>query len=112
MEKTDTNVCLGGEYLNLSTAQERYTMISIAKQMPLELDTHWFVVSLKWFRAWEVAVLAKPSKEFPHVTEETLGPVDNSDILLPGTSEMQPDLVEGYDIEFVPEDAWENLVKW
>ncbi|KAB5591530.1 hypothetical protein CTheo_5037 [Ceratobasidium theobromae] len=87
-------------------------MISIAMQMALEPDTYWFVISRKWFRAWEAAVLSKPSKEFPTVTEETLGPVDNSDILRLETSGILPDLVEGYDAEFVPEDAWNNFVMW
>ncbi|CAE6383584.1 unnamed protein product [Rhizoctonia solani] len=94
------------------TAQERHTMISIAKQMPLELDSYWFVVSRKWFQAWEAAVLGTPNKDFPQVTEPTLGPVDNSDILRPDTTELLPDLVEGYDIEFVPEDAWKKYVEW
>ncbi|KDN40400.1 hypothetical protein RSAG8_08163, partial [Rhizoctonia solani AG-8 WAC10335] len=94
------------------TAQERHTMISIAKQMPLELDSYWFVVSRKWFQAWEAAVLGTPNKDFPNVTESTLGPVDNSDILQPGTTELQLDLVEGYDIEFVPEEAWKKYVEW
>ncbi|CAE7229626.1 unnamed protein product [Rhizoctonia solani] len=94
------------------TAQERHTMISIAKQMPLELDSYWFVISRKWFQAWEAAVLGTPNKDFPNVTESTLGPVDNSDILQPGTSELCENLVEGNDIEFVPEEAWNKYVEW
>ncbi|KAF8761070.1 ubiquitin-specific protease [Rhizoctonia solani] len=77
------------------TGQERYTMISIAKQMPLELGSYW-----------------NPNKDFPDITEQTLGPVDNLDIVKPGTKELLPDLVEGYDIELVPEDAWKKYVEW
>ncbi|KAG8736775.1 CSN-associated deubiquitinating enzyme Ubp12 [Ceratobasidium sp. 414] len=87
-------------------------MIKIAKQMPLELDSVWFVVSRKWFQAWEVATAGIPNKAFAEITEETLGPVDNSDIVYPGTMHMLPGLVEGYQIELVPEDAWKNLVQW
>ncbi|KAG8789942.1 CSN-associated deubiquitinating enzyme Ubp12, partial [Ceratobasidium sp. 428] len=95
-----------------SAGHERYTMIRIAKQIPPELDTPWFVVSRKWFQAWEVATAGIPNKEFAKVTEATLGPVDNSDIVYPGTTQMLPGLVEGYQIELVPEDAWKNLVQW
>ncbi|CAE6484906.1 unnamed protein product [Rhizoctonia solani] len=101
-----------GESLLHMTAQERHTMISIAKQMPLELDSFWFIVSRKWFLAWEAAVLGTPNKDFPNVTESTLGPVDNSNILQPGTTELRSNLVEGYDIEFVPEEAWNRYVEW
>ncbi|CAE6475711.1 unnamed protein product [Rhizoctonia solani] len=94
------------------TAQERHMMISIAKHMPLELDSYWFVISRKWFLAWEAAVLGAPNKDFPSITESTLGPVDNSDLLQPGATELRPDLVEGYDIEFVPEEAWNKYVEW
>ncbi|CAE6508354.1 unnamed protein product [Rhizoctonia solani] len=94
------------------TAQERHTMISITKQMPLELDSYWFLISRKWFRAWEAAVLGTPNKDFPDVTEKTLGPVDNSDILEPGTTELRLGLVEGYNIEFVPEEAWSKYIEW
>ncbi|ELU40883.1 ubiquitin carboxyl-terminal hydrolase [Rhizoctonia solani AG-1 IA] len=94
------------------TGQERYTMISIAKQMPLELGSYWFVISYKWFQVWEAAVLGTPNKDFPDITEQTLGPVDNLDIVKPGTKELLPDLVEGYDIELVPEDAWKKYVEW
>jgi hypothetical protein len=87
-------------------------MISIAKQMPLELESYWFVVSRKWFQVWEAAVLGTPNKDCPRVTEQTLGPVDNSDILQTGTAELLPNLVEGYDIELVPEDAWRKYVEW
>ncbi|CAE6362917.1 unnamed protein product [Rhizoctonia solani] len=100
-----------GELLHM-TAQERHTMISIAKQMPLELESYWFVVSRKWFQVWEAAVLGIPNKDCPRVTEQTLGPVDNSDILQTGTAELLPNLVEGYDIELVPEDAWRKYVEW
>ncbi|CAE6514653.1 unnamed protein product [Rhizoctonia solani] len=106
-----TSVDPGASLLHV-TPQERHTMISIAKQMALELDSYWFVVSRKWFLAWEAAVLGTPNKDFPSVTESTLGPVDNSDILRPGTSELKPDLVEGYDIELVPEEAWNKYVEW
>ncbi|CAE6411565.1 unnamed protein product [Rhizoctonia solani] len=107
---TSANTGAGG--LLHMTARERHTLISIAKQMPLELDSYWFVISRKWFQAWEAAVLGTPNKDFPNVTETILGPVDNSDILQPGTMELRPDLVEGYDIEFVPEEAWNKYVDW
>ncbi|KAG9087409.1 CSN-associated deubiquitinating enzyme Ubp12 [Ceratobasidium sp. UAMH 11750] len=94
-----------------SAGQERYTMINIAKRMPLELGTVWFVVSRKWFQAWEVATAGIPNKAFAEITEETLGPVDNSDIVYPGTTHMLPGLVDVYQIELVPEDAWKNFVQ-
>ncbi|KAG9090943.1 CSN-associated deubiquitinating enzyme Ubp12, partial [Ceratobasidium sp. 370] len=95
-----------------STGYERYTMVKIARQMPLEPDSVWFVVSRKWFQAWEVATAGIPNKAFAEITEETLGPVDNSDIVYPGTTQMLPGLVEGYQVELVPEDAWRNFVLW
>ncbi|KAG9120172.1 CSN-associated deubiquitinating enzyme Ubp12 [Ceratobasidium sp. 392] len=95
-----------------SSGYERCTMIRIARQMPIQPDSVWFVVSRKWFQAWEVATAGIPNKAFAEVTEETLGPVDNSDIVHAGTMELLPGLVEGYQIELVPEDAWKNLVQW
>ncbi|KAJ1311905.1 hypothetical protein OPQ81_010365 [Rhizoctonia solani] len=107
-----TSADTGADGLLHMTAHERHTLISIAKQMPLEPDSYWFVISRKWFQAWEAAVLGTPNKDFPNVTEQTLGPVDNSDILQPETMELRADLVEGYDIEFVPEEAWAKFIEW
>ncbi|KAF8597759.1 cysteine proteinase [Ceratobasidium sp. AG-I] len=99
-------------YENGSTARERHNSIIIAKQMPLESGTIWYVVSRKWYQAWEAATLGVSDKEFADVTEATLGPVDNSNIVHPGTTEMLPLLAEGHDVEFVPQDAWNSLVQW
>ena len=99
-------------YENGSTARERHNSITIAKQMPLEPGSIWYVVSRKWYQAWEVATLGVSSKEFAGVTEATLGPVNNSNIVHLGTMDMLPLLAEGQDLEFVPQDAWDCLVNW
>lgn len=100
------------QYNNGSTARERHAAITITKQIPLEPNTVWYTVSRKWYRAWEVATLGLPDKEFADVTEATLGPVDNSDIVHPGTTDLLWALMEGRDVEYVPQDAWNNLVQW
>ncbi|QRV75770.1 ubiquitin carboxyl-terminal hydrolase [Ceratobasidium sp. AG-Ba] len=87
-------------------------MIRIMKQMPLQPGDIWFVVSRQWYQAWEFASAGIPNKKFADITEATLGPVDNSDLVHLGTHEMLLGLVEGYQFELVPEEGWKKLTEW
>lgn len=95
------------------TGPEKWQLIKNLEKMPLELGTVWYLVSLKWMGRWEGVVSPSgTSKEAVSTTESTLGPVDNSDLIHPGTCEMLPDLDFGSDFAAVPDPAWQQLVGW
>lgn len=95
------------------TGPEKLQMITNLQKMPLELEAVWYLVSRKWMSTWEGVISpGGASKEAVSMTESTLGPVDNSDLIHPGTREMLPDLEFGTDFTAVPDPAWQQLVGW
>lgn len=110
LDDTEHNTTHNGTGL---TGSEKRQMIMNLERMPLELGAVWYLVSYRWIRRWETAITgAAVSKEAASTTEETLGPVDNSDLLHPGTHEMLPDLEFNSDFTAVPEPAWQELIRW
>ncbi|QRW03468.1 ubiquitin carboxyl-terminal hydrolase [Ceratobasidium sp. AG-Ba] len=93
------------------TAQERFQMIKNLEKMPLEIGAIWYVVDRRWMRLWEAAIIGG-GEGLPGPNEQTIGPVDNSSIIHPGTLELLPDLALGEDYALVPEAAWQKFAEW
>ncbi|KAG9096159.1 CSN-associated deubiquitinating enzyme Ubp12 [Ceratobasidium sp. 370] len=93
------------------TGQERHQMVKNLQKMPLELGAIWYVVDRHWMRLWESATIGG-GEGLHGPNERTIGPVDNSSILHPGTQELLPDLAEGEDYALVPEAAWQKFTEW
>ncbi|KAG9093044.1 CSN-associated deubiquitinating enzyme Ubp12 [Ceratobasidium sp. UAMH 11750] len=93
------------------TAHERHQMIKNLEKMPLELGAMWYVVDRHWMRLWESAIIGG-GEGLPGPNERTIGPVDNSSILHPGTQQLLPDLALGEDYALVPEAAWQKFTEW
>ncbi|KZP01433.1 UCH-domain-containing protein [Calocera viscosa TUFC12733] len=78
-----------------------------ASQIP---GATWHLVSSKWLKRLEIACTGKAGKDEELVTQETLGPVDNSDIV-DADGELRRDL-EGDEYEPLPQEAWDALQRW
>ncbi|CAE7142462.1 unnamed protein product [Rhizoctonia solani] len=94
------------------TGSEQYQMVNNLCKMPLEVGARWYLVASKWFKRWEAATGAVPSKDYANITIASLGPVDNSSIVHPGTGRLLPELELNTDYEIIPDAAWEKLVQW
>ncbi|THH21501.1 hypothetical protein EW146_g63 [Bondarzewia mesenterica] len=94
-----------------SRLQERQFLIETARKKPMNEGDTWYVVSQTWFSRWKKAVSGIEDKEGGVLDEKDLGPVDNSDIL-EANGELLLAAEEGFNVEFVPEDAWHLLVNW
>ncbi|CAE6440910.1 unnamed protein product [Rhizoctonia solani] len=94
------------------TGPEQYQMVTNLCKMPLEAGATWYLVASKWLRRWEAATGAVPSKDYAGITISSLGPVDNSSIVHPGTGALLPDLELNTDYDMIPDAAWDKLVQW
>ncbi|THH28573.1 hypothetical protein EUX98_g5618 [Antrodiella citrinella] len=70
----------------------------------------WYLVSRLWARRWRKACSGDVDKDGP-VTQAELGPVDNSN-LVDNNGILQIPPLEGVDVEYHPEQAWQYLVSW
>ncbi|KAF9563070.1 cysteine proteinase [Agrocybe pediades] len=89
---------------------QRLKIVERGKKKRMEIGETWYLVARDWFRRWQKACSGEVDKEGP-VAHEDIGPVDNSS-LLDEFSNLQPSLVEGVDVEFVPQHIWELFVAW
>ena len=90
--------------------KEKHQIVQKGKERRMEAGETWYLVSRVWYKKWIKACTGVVDKE-GHVREEDLGPVDNSG-LLDAYGNLQPSLVEGVDLEYVPEEVWNLFVQW
>ncbi|CAE6531128.1 unnamed protein product [Rhizoctonia solani] len=94
------------------TGREQFEMVTNLAKMPLEPGAIWYLVASIWLRKWEAATGAVPNKDYAAITISSLGPVDNSSIIHPGSGKLLPDLDLNTDYEILPDAAWDKLVQW
>lgn len=77
---------------------------------PMDQGQTWYLVASQWYKRWHKVCTGEVDKE-GEVTEDDLGPVDNSPLVdLNGI--LVQTAMEHADVEFVPEEAWHLFVKW
>lgn len=76
----------------------------------MKVGETWYLVDRAWWKKWEKACRGVIDKEGP-VTEQDIGPVDNTR-LLDSYGNLQLSLVEGIDLEYVPEETWQHFMTW
>lgn len=89
---------------------ERLSFVEKEKQKPMEIGETWYLVSSSWWKRWRKACTGEEDKEGA-VTEQELGPVDNSD-LLESDGSLKQVLFEGMDVEYVPQNVWRSFTIW
>ncbi|CUA74312.1 putative ubiquitin carboxyl-terminal hydrolase 12 [Rhizoctonia solani] len=94
------------------TGPEQYQMVNNLCKVPLDPGATWYIVASKWLKRWEAATGAVPNKDYAGITISSLGPVDNSSIVHPGTGRLLPDLELNVDYDIIPDAAWDKLVQW
>ncbi|GLB43409.1 putative peptidase C19 family protein [Lyophyllum shimeji] len=89
---------------------ERLSFVEKTKGRKMEVGETWYLVARDWWKRWRKALSGEVDKEGP-VSEQDLGPVDNSR-LLDSYGNLQLSVAEGVDLEFVPEEVWRCFVDW
>ncbi|KAF8637637.1 hypothetical protein AX17_002705 [Amanita inopinata Kibby_2008] len=89
---------------------EKLSIVNWGKSKEMEIGETWYLIARDWWKRWEKACTGLADKG-GLMTENDLGPVDNSR-LLDQYGNLQPSLVEGVDVEYVPEETWQLLVDW
>ncbi|EIW79313.1 cysteine proteinase [Coniophora puteana RWD-64-598 SS2] len=92
------------------TVPQKLVYIKERRNRPMAVGDTWYIVSRQWYRRWEAACEGRIDKD-GSVEEKDVGPVDNSS-LVDKDKNLTSSLVEGIDVEFLPEDAWQSLVMW
>ena len=93
------------------TPKEKHEKIVAMGKRDMVVGETWYVVSRRWWKRWEKACLGTVDKEGA-VDEKDIGPVDNKHLVdLKGNLATQQ-VVEGVDVEFIPEEAWTLLQEW
>jgi ubiquitin carboxyl-terminal hydrolase 4/11/15 len=90
--------------------EEKCQIVQKGKERKMEVGETWYLVSRVWYKRWRKACTGEIDKEGP-VTENELGPVDNSG-LLDSYRNLQSPLAEGVDVEYVPQEVWDLFVQW
>ncbi|KAH8108335.1 UCH-domain-containing protein [Phellopilus nigrolimitatus] len=110
MERSE-HVLSQSQPANLSSV-EKYQLIKALQKVPMVAGQTWYVISRSWFRKWEKACTGEVDKEGA-ILESQLGPVDNSSFFnKDGKFDGSRGMIEGVDVEFVPEQAWNSFVAW
>jgi ubiquitin carboxyl-terminal hydrolase 4/11/15 len=89
---------------------EKLALVEEGKQQRMEIGETWFLVSRAWWKRWRKACTGEEDKEGA-VTEQELGPVDNS-TLIDADRSLKQSLVEGEDVEYVPQHVWRSFTIW
>lgn len=89
---------------------EKLATIKKLRDQSMKVGETWYIVAQRWYKRWEKACTGEVDKE-GGVDEGALGPPDNS-ALLDKDGNVTPSLVEGVDVEFVPNDVWELFISW
>ncbi|KAG5645703.1 hypothetical protein DXG03_005398 [Asterophora parasitica] len=93
-----------------ASVEERLAFVDQSKGRKMQVGETWYLLAREWWKRWRKALTGEVDKEGP-VNEQDLGPVDNSR-LLDSYGNLQLSLVEGVDVEFVPEDVWRCFFHW
>jgi len=113
-ESTDVGMVHDPPYAAIS-GLEKLKIIETLKSLPMDANQTWYVVERGWYQRFKRACSGLEDKE-GIVTEAELGAVDNSSLVLKEFIEscaiLRPGVVDGIDVEFVPEEAWTNLQTW
>ncbi|KAH7914594.1 hypothetical protein BJ138DRAFT_346574 [Hygrophoropsis aurantiaca] len=96
--------------MDLSGSQ-KVAFIKQQRAKPMVVGEVWYLVSRRWYRRWEVACQGLLDKDQASLEETDIGPVDNT-LLLDKAGNVVSSLIEGVDVEFVPEDTWLTFVIW
>jgi ubiquitin carboxyl-terminal hydrolase 4/11 len=89
---------------------EKWDLVNNERKRPLEVGETWYMVASEWWKRWKKACTGEVDKAGP-VSEQDLGPVDNA-TLIDTYGNLRLSLLEGVDIEFVPEETWQHFVDW
>ena len=89
---------------------EKLSIVTTGCIREMEIGETWYLISRDWWRRWEKACTGEADKDGP-VNEQELGPVNNAG-LLDQYGNLQTSLVEGVDVEYIPEETWHLLVSW
>ncbi|KAJ6620618.1 hypothetical protein B0H10DRAFT_2021101 [Mycena sp. CBHHK59/15] len=81
-----------------------------AKSRRLQEGDTWYVVDRNWWTRWRKACTGFVDKE-GSVTEDELGPVDNSRIV-DASGRLRIPLIDGVDFELVPGSVWKAFTSW
>ncbi|KAF5362501.1 hypothetical protein D9756_002293 [Leucocoprinus leucothites] len=92
------------------TLAEKLALVEQGKKRRMEIGETWFLVSCGWWKRWRKACTGEEDKEGA-VTEQELGPVDNSG-LIDADGTLKQGLLEGVDVEYVPQDVWRSFTIW
>lgn len=93
---------------NASSA-ERFKAIEKLKSSQMKVGETWYLVSNHWWKRFHKASIGLVDKE-GIVEERDLGPVDNGSLLDEYNNLKRP-LVEGVEVQYVPQEVWDELVK-
>lgn len=95
---------------NLSVEQKA-ARIQQLRSKPMVAGDTWYIISRQWFKPWAIACGILSDKTVAPLQEEAIGPPDNSS-LFDVQGNLTSTLVEGVDVEFLPQEAWSELVAW
>lgn len=93
------------------TIEQKVARIKYLRDKPMVAGDTWYIVSRQWFRPWEIACGILSDKSLESLQEKDIGPPDNSS-LFDSQGNLTSNLVEQIDVEFLPEEAWSELVAW
>lgn len=92
--------------------EEKFQVVEKLAKTEMLLGQTWYLVAGDWWRRWRKACTGAVDKASPEQVEEwEIGPVDNAP-LLDETDGLRTGLIEGEDVVYVPQEAWEHLVTW
>jgi ubiquitin carboxyl-terminal hydrolase 4/11/15 len=95
---------------NLSIEQKA-ARIQQLRSKPMVVGDTWYIISRQWFKPWAIACGILSDKTVAPLQEEAIGPPDNSS-LFDVRGNLTSTLVEGVEVEFLPQEAWSELVAW
>ncbi|KIY71877.1 cysteine proteinase [Cylindrobasidium torrendii FP15055 ss-10] len=96
----------------MMSAEEKFQVVEKLTKTEMLLGQTWYLVAGDWWRRWRKACTGVADKASPEQVEEReIGPVDNMS-LLDETDGLRTGLIEGEDVVYVPQEAWEHLVTW
>lgn len=90
--------------------EDKFSGAQTGKGRKMQVGETWYLVSTGWYKRFVKACTGEIDKAGP-VNEEDLGPVNNSS-LLDAYGNLLPSLAEGVDVEYVPQEVWNQLIEW
>jgi len=92
------------------SAAEKLSLIQNLLAEQMQVGHTWYLVSMQWYKRWQKACKGEVDKEGA-LTEEDLGPVDNS-LLLDEEGNLILSVEEGVNAIFIPQEAWSYFTTW